>query len=200
MNLNDLSKIDIKDLQKLDFDQVREEIQNRPDILINTLLIGVTLFAIIFFYNKYGHQTKQLKGQITELKEKLDVVKEHDQSVRELKEFTDKFPKSISNEQLIDKINEFALRHKIQILSFSSAENISEENWTSSSVIFNLSSESYVNLLLFIQDVENSSYALKIEKWSGSVRESSVRNGAKTESQNFTNVNIKIRSVRLKDG
>ena len=200
MNLNELSKIDIKDLKKIDLGQVREEIQNRPDILINVLLIGFTLFAIIFFYNKYEHQAKQLKGQITGLKEKLDVVKEQDQAVQKIKEFINKFPKPISNERLIEKINEFALNHKIQILSYAPAENISEEYWTSNSVVFNLASESYANILLFIQDIEKSPYALIIEKWSGSVKETTDKSGTQMQTKTFTNVTIKIRSVRLKDG
>ena len=48
MNINDLLKVDIKDLQKIDYKKLAEELRKRPDILIN---IAVVLLTLVIFFN-----------------------------------------------------------------------------------------------------------------------------------------------------
>ena len=76
MNLKDLSKLDIKDLQNIDLSQAKDFLTSRPDILINILLIAVTLFATMYVYNRHSLQSTQIEQQILELTEKTEIVDE----------------------------------------------------------------------------------------------------------------------------
>ena len=195
--IKQLSSFDVKDLKNIDIKQARELLQSRPDIFINILLIGLTLFATIQIYSWHANQLNKTNDEITLSKEKLDVVAQQKKIRGEYDQFVNIFPPSIPTDQLINKLSELALKNKVQILSFSPAEAKGNNYFELTTVKFNISAEDYNDMLSFIQDIENSTYSIRVGKWSGkSDYDYSQQNDI--EIKKPFDVTIEIESIKLK--
>lgn len=168
MNLKDLNNIDIKDLQNVDWSQAKDRLQSQPDLLINIILVVVTFAVLFSTFNKHTQTTKSSEIEILELQERLDAVEKFETAKTQHSNFLKEAPKSIAGDQLIQTLSEFAIKRNIQILSFLPAKKKNNKLVNLTSVKVNIASENYADIILFVHDIEKSSYPIRIEKWSGS--------------------------------
>jgi len=167
MNISDLLKLDIKDLQKIDYKKLVEELRKRPDALINIVVVLIT--AIIFFNLTSSHQkeSKKLKRDIKKLTEKVEEIDRFNKAQQELDSFLDTLPGALPEDEFVNTLTDLAVKRNIQIESFSPTNTKSTPFSDTITIELNLSLDSYKNLWLFIHDIENSQYALKINNWQG---------------------------------
>jgi len=210
MNLKDLNNINIKDLKNIDWGGAKERLQSQPDLLFNILLAIITVVVLFSTYNKYKEMAETSKNKIEILQERL-MAYEKLQSVQEQQRaFLSMAPKAINIDQFIQTLSEFAIDRNIQILAFSPVENKNNQLIQLTSVKVNVASESYEDLILFIHDIEESSYPIRITGFSGTadsplgpLLRSSKRENLKKSSADTTNVYIKatltLEAVELKN-
>ena len=212
MNLKDLNSIDIKDLKNIDLGEIRDRLQSQPDLLIIILLAVVTLAVLFSSFNGYTEATKSSEIETVELQKRLAAI-EKLESVQKLHaSFVKDAPKAIAGDQLIQTLSEFALRRDVEILSFSPVQKKSNKFVNLTSVQVNIRSEDYTSIILFVHDIEQSSYPIRIENWSGTSitpDETSKRrsrrstrqpvNKDKEDLKEYIKATITIESVELKN-
>lgn len=166
MNLDALKNIDINSLKNLDFNQLKSRILSRVDILINIFLIGITIFATIYIYNNKKENYNKTKAELEGLKEKSAAIKAFRAQEEKLGELKAELPESLDADLLVSKISEFAILHRVQIKTFSPAQETSGRFFTIAQVKINISSNDFKSLLAFTNEIENSKYFLRIKSWS----------------------------------
>ncbi|MBN1869617.1 MAG: type 4a pilus biogenesis protein PilO [Candidatus Omnitrophica bacterium] len=211
MNLKDLNKIDIKDLQNIDWSQIKNRVLTQPDLAINIVMSLITVIILFTTFDKYKATSKIFNDEITDLEKRLAAFEKFEDTEKQTKEFLDKIPKAIGSDQVIQTLSEFAVRRSIQILSFSPAQKKSNNFVSLTSVEVNVASENYANLVLFIRDIENSPYPIRIINWAGlpmdeysstsqwSRRQPSMAPPVITDKKGYIKATITIESVELKN-
>jgi Tfp pilus assembly protein PilO len=206
MNLKDLNKIDLKDLKNIDLvSHFKNSVQGKPDVLINVVLISISVMAVIFVFSSYRNKSVKLKTEIAALTEKFDAVKRKEKIQKEYDIFMEHVPESIPSDQIVDKISQYAYAHNVQIMSSSPAEEKNDKYMKQTSVNINISSHDYSNIILFMKDIEEAPYAIRVNKWVGSMNKVGARTSRyqnmeeqETEEKLIT-ATVEIGSVRLKD-
>lgn len=213
VTLKDLNNIDIKDLQNIDWSQLKDRLQSQPGLFIHFLLIIVTLAVLFSSFNTYTQANKQSKIETAELNKRLAALDKFEIAKTQHGDFFKEAPKAIAGDQLTQTLSEFAIKRDVQILSFSPAQNKSNNLISLTSVEVNIASESYANIILFVHDIEESSYPIRIKSWSGTsiasreiLTQSSPRQrrffqrpSPEDEKKNYIRAIITIESVELKN-
>jgi len=204
MNIKDLSKIDVKDLKDIDFNALLKDLQGQPSLLVNILLIIITLFVIIQIIVGYKTKVRIIRREVPALEEKKQVVQEAQKIKRDYKAFWDKVPSTISKDEFIELISDLAIDNNIQIISLSPVDKRGDEYkeiLTTSLTILATSKNNYEDLLSFIKALENTLYAIRIDKWTvktgGHVFH---RSSSKEQDSSSIKANLKITAINLKHG
>lgn len=212
MDIKKLQNIDIKQVieyaRSLNIEQIREAVQTRPDLIIKVVLIGLTLFSSMRILGSYSGTARKLGTEIKTMQEKLDAIEESKRIQKEYDDFTANFPESILPDQLISTLSDFAARHNVQILSFNpTTQPVQQKDafMELASVEIHVASERYEDLVLFIKDIEDAPYTLRVDQLSGQMgtkttaRQTRQGKTARPQEQKLIEAKIEIGSVKLKD-
>ncbi len=185
--LKNLSNLQINDLKNINYQKYLKDLRKKPGVLIN---LGLIAFALIFSgytFKKSQHSVKSTRTEISNLENKLKTMETYNETQKTLKDFLDNLPPRITEDDLINLLTDFAQERNIQIESFSPAKRQSSQYYDLSSMILQTRVENYKDLWLFINDIEESPYALRIENWSGS-----FTGGGRQQGQTSANETIQI--------
>ncbi|MCA9406913.1 MAG: hypothetical protein KC684_10270 [Candidatus Omnitrophica bacterium] len=197
-----LNSIDIKDIKNtiknidfknIDYHALKDRIISRPDILISISLIVVCLFVIMYVWGNYRTNVSGAKARVYELKEKLVIVEEQKKLEAEYQGFTDSIREPVQEDQLGQRIAEIAFQNEIDIVSVSETTEISNEYGRLINIEMDVSTENYDDLVGFIRDIEESEFALRVDKWGASMGATSrSRRGRSRRSNNTSEQNQEI--------
>lgn len=201
MDLKDLNKISIQDLQNIDSKEALDWLKNKPSILIKILLILITIFATIYCIktNKVTEETLRIK--ISELKEKDSSYKTLAITKRKYKEFINEFPKGLTANDLIDKLGTFASRNDIEIRSLSPAKITRFSYFNKITVGIKVSANEYTDLIKFIDKIEDAPFAIKLNKFSAKLESGSNarnRNNSQKKDDSKISADFSISAIELK--
>jgi Tfp pilus assembly protein PilO len=200
-----LKTIDLKELQNIDADQVQEALRRRPDVIVNALLIIVTLAVTFNAVNGYGRRSKTLDWEIKKMQERADALVESKRLEEEHETFMKSFPEAILVDQIGSKLSEFAADRHVQIVSFSPEKEKSDEYVKVTRVRLEVATADYRNLVLFIRDIEDAPRMMRVEKWTGRIKEGAALPPRGQESQEGVEVkeiivaSMEIGSVALEN-
>lgn len=197
MNIKDLSKLDINDLKNLDFAKIQEGILAKPDLAVNVALVLLSLFAMFQIFNSRQGEIRNMKGQLEELEKKSAIVDTYHSTQKQLTDLIGSLPKGIQEDKVIDQLTDMAANRNVQILSFSPAQRESKRYYDKIVVNLNIVSNSYKNICLFVNDIEQSPYAMRLEKWSGSMEDISSLSQTTEISSTQANINAQITAVSI---
>jgi len=206
MNLKDLNNINLKDLQNVDWKDLQDRAQNKPEIIINIVLILVTLAVVGFSYQKGSKTVSSLEKEIKELKEKSEAVRKSTLTTGRYNAFMSKTQKFISGDQLIEKLSEFAIRRNVQILTFSPANEKNNNFITLTNIKINVASEDYTNIILFMRDIETSPFLIRVGSWEANLITTQEHRSRRSRSskitapkaKNFIEASVEIESIKFK--
>jgi len=199
MNIKDLGQIDINSLKNIDIEQIKDFIRTRPDIFIISLLAIITISASIFIFSGQKNKAGQYSKDIQVLKEKLEAAELNKNVEKEYREFVDSFPEATTVDNMIYKISEFAQNRDINIETSSPAKNKSNTLWEQFSIELSVTSTDYKNLVLFLKDIEDAPYAIRIESWLGKMARSPIGRRSQSLSDNTIKSKIRIGAIKLKN-
>ena len=195
-----LNKINVKELQNIDYQKLLANIKTRPDIII----IAIAVAGTIFFCSKiYGdNQTKitTARTEIKNLEKKIEAIEKYKKRQDDLQGFVTQIPGPISEDNLINLITDFAVKHHVQIESFSPANKGTMPLYETAGLNLNLSVKDYKNLWLFIHDIEESAYPIHIGRWRASLEggQTQTERGQLPHQEEKLLVQIEIVSVNVK--
>ncbi|MCK5580373.1 MAG: type 4a pilus biogenesis protein PilO [Candidatus Omnitrophica bacterium] len=175
MDFKKLSQLDIKDLQKIDYNQLSKDISKKPDILICAILVIVTLISSFKIFAKHRSELKSLRYEVALLEKKNDAIEKYQTTKTEMNTFIEKLPSDITEEELINFITDISLTRGIKLESFPPARTQQYGLYDLITVDLTFSVNKYADLWLFINDIEKSQDAIRIGKLSTTVSSSDGR-------------------------
>ncbi|MGE0267219.1 MAG: type 4a pilus biogenesis protein PilO [Candidatus Omnitrophota bacterium] len=165
--IDKLQNVDVRDLKNIDFTQIQENIKSKPDILIIIALLAVSLSATMYFYVNFTKKTKDMEQKSVKYKEQLGSAEQNKTLKEKYDKFMAEFPEKIVIDDLIDKVSVFAINHNIKIISFSPAQENTDEYTKIDRININISAENYSDLINFMKNIEQTPYAIRVETWQG---------------------------------
>ncbi len=166
MKISELRDIDIKNI---DVKQVNEFFVKKPNIAVSILLGVVSIFLVFKFFSEKQVESTRIKRTIDEVQKKIDAINQYNQSLKEFNEYVDALPVGLVGSALLDTLTEFAEKNNIRVLSFTPAQSQSSQFYDSTSISMDVSARNYKDLLLFVYEIENSPYNLRVNQWSESI-------------------------------
>lgn len=194
-----LNSINLEDLKKIDINQFKDLLRRSPVIVLNIVFVLGSCFTALTLFNKAMSDEKKMKASNASYEEKLEAVKKQKKAKEELDQFAANFPKELVGRQLIDKFSELATNRNVHILSFSPAKEKSDQYSILTTVNLSIESNDYKNIILFVKDIENFPFAVRLEKFSAEMRSSIETNiNIDEKEENLINADIEVSSVRIK--
>ncbi len=174
MNLKELSKLDIKDLNKIDYGKVGEQFKKNPEQLLTALIIiGAIVFSAHFYINK-RMELHRVTIQINELLKKKVAMTEYNDAKKSHDDLLNNLPQGLSADALANTLTTMAIHRGVRLESFSPAKKIDEPLYELTSINLVITSKEYDNIFLFIHDIESSQYNLRIEDFQSTVLDSFI--------------------------
>jgi len=183
MKISDLNKITVKEISSflknydwqsfknlLSWESVKERLLGNPAPFICTLMIIITLIAIVISGRVYKNAAVMQKTEVSDLRKRAKAVSVFESTQKDYRAFLAKIPQSISESKLIKMLSEIAFARNVQIISFSPARKKDTGYIKLTSVEITITSEDYANAIRFVNDIENSPYSIRIGKWSGNLK------------------------------
>ena len=169
MKISDLNKIDIKDLQYIDYNQILGDLKKKPDVLIGIVAILATLIFSLYFYSNNNKNMKATRAELHIAKQKKDEIDLYNSIQKNFAEFEKSMIKKVSEDNFIKKITDIAVKRKIQILSYSPSSSNKHPLYQLSIISIDVSANTYKDMWLFIHDIEQSGENFRVDSWNGSL-------------------------------
>jgi len=167
MEFNNLLQLDINTLKNINWTKAREELWRRKDKLVVFVLIVVTLILCIYLFFGKSRENATLRTHVTSLEKKLKALEKLNSTKKDLEETKKKFPMEIPDDELISKIANLANAHGINISNFSPLSSDDRGMYTLTLVrLTGVVANDFKTMWAFLHDIENLSYAIRIESWS----------------------------------
>ena len=116
--LRKLDQIDVKDLLKLDYTEILKRSKEKPEIIVNIILICLTLVICIHIFTVQRVETAKVRNEIPVLTKKIEALKDHNFAKANLKKFIENIPEKIGSLKFTDLITDIAVSRDIKINSF----------------------------------------------------------------------------------
>lgn len=199
MNIRELASINIKGLQQIDKDEVIQFVRNRPVIFINIGIVLVSFLISFFIYTSYKNTAKSLKTKIIVLQKKLDAKNIKEATAEDMNTFLGKFPKVINRDEFINQVSAMAFQEGVKIVRITPGNF--EENEYLKSLKFNIqiTAENFEKLINFIKSIENSKYAIRVQRINSSMASLRRRKSSREGEEEIIQMDVDIVSMELKN-
>jgi len=194
---NELSKLDVETLKDIDYIRLKDDLLKRKDIIINTVAIIGSLIAILGIYNNNKDDFTNLSQSVTSLEKKLDAKTELLKIKKEMLNYIENIPIGVPDDELISYLNKAAITSNVQITNFSPSQTKTFKYYNTTSINLEITAKSYGDMWKFIQSIESSGLALRVDKFqSGTSSRRQRRGQSKTEYVLSTRVSISSINVK----
>lgn len=166
-------------------------------MVIGTLIVGVQMIG------QQNIKIETMQRELASLEDKDKVISEYENTKKTVEDYMKSLPQgTVEMDSIINLINEFARNRDIQIQSFSpSGDRRSLDYYDVVYLELNVRTVDYKDLVLFIQDIEDSTYNLRIENWTVNLRKFEGRGRSQPNPPSFDetiNVVMQIASITFK--
>ncbi len=150
----------IKDISPED---VRNFINERQSAVLAVILFlaGFIIMAVILNLRFTEHAN--LTAQLEVLRSKEQPVKDYEKITKEYHSFLNSLPPSLSENDMISFVAGKANHRNIQVDSFEPAEVKTKSFYRETTLGFSCNAASFQNILLFLHDLENSKFLVKVD-------------------------------------
>ena len=190
----DLSKLDIQDIQKLDYQGFLKDLIKRPDMAISFLAPILAILVGFNIFSKSQIERRSLSADLAQMEGKIKIINEYNNAQAGLEKFFAALPPKVSENEFMDKITDFAVKRNVQIESFSPAKNQSDPLYDVTMINLSVNTKTYENMWLFIHDIENSGFSIRINSWAGTMGQRGQNGGRRNPAQgNMNDLGINVR-------
>ncbi len=167
MNITELKDIDIKNI---DMATLQATLLKRQDVLANLVIVVITLFVVINLITSKENEREHLLSTIPGKQKKIEAIEQNKKAGKQFDEFFNALPKGLPDNMIIDKLTDFAEKHHVQITNFSPTRSENDKLYDRGRVNIDIVAPSYKDLWLFVYDIENSGYNLRVDTWSATLK------------------------------
>ena len=199
-----LNSTSLSSIKEMDLEALKNILRNSPQFILNLAIVVISIFVSISFVTNGKNNEKKFKLNVTEYQEKLEAVKKQEDIKTKYNDFINKFPKSIQASQLIDRFSELAANRNVRILSFSPAKEKNNNYVQQITINLSIESNDYKNIILFVKDIEDYPYALRLERFSAQLSDqfAQQRNNKKSEGEGELGepqtADLEVSSIKIK--
>ena len=198
MNLDSLKnfKFDANALKNFSVEDIRTFI-NEQQVLALNIAIGVgALVAGVFVVNMRIQEYSDLKLRLDELVVKEEPAHKYEKLLKKTQDFLRTVPATLSEENVIPYLTDLADRHHVVINELQPPYARVEGFYREVRVSFVCSVADFHSALIFLNDLENSKYMIKINSWSLNLRKEGENADDPRTKQGFL-MGLDISSMQL---
>ena len=166
LNLDKLNS-QFNDLKDLDVAELINILKEHQNFLIKLVLIMGSLLMVGGMSNDHRIKDQNLRTQLSQAQEKLEVLKARDGVIGDLNNFKSSLPQKLNEFELITLISNYAELHHVTITSLSPAESKDMGLYDIINISFNATSDNFKDMILFLRKMEKSNSPLRVGLWSG---------------------------------
>ena len=166
LNLDKLNS-QFNDLKDLDVAELINILKEHQNSLIKLVLIMGSLLMVGGMSNDHRIKDQNLRTQLSQAQEKLEVLKARDGAIGEFNNFKSSLPKKLNESELITLISNYAELHHVTITSLLPAESKDMGLYDIINISFNATSDNFKDMILFLRKMEKSNSPLRVSSWSG---------------------------------
>ena len=193
MNIADLSKIDIKDIDVL---KVKNKLLQHKEIVLQVLLAFGSFIIAVSMLNQSQADIKKYKSQIASLQSKTGAIEQYNKTQNDLKVYLGKVPEFVSEDKVINLVTDFAGKNGVKIITFSPATVEKKKTLETISLKFSLVAESFSSMIRFMADIERGNDFMQI--WGCEVDpQPQARTGSKDKKGVPINFRIEVASMKV---
>jgi hypothetical protein len=183
----DIKKINSQfDLKNIDAAQLAKILREHQNSLIKLILIIGSMWVVGVMFNDHRIKDQNLLTQMSQVQQKLDAVKARDAAIANFNDFKSSLPKKLNEFELITLISDYAKLNHVNITSLSPAESKDMGLYDIIDAHFDVISDNFKNMILFLRTIEKSNASIRVGSWTGHV----VENGKITFSISISAVII----------
>jgi hypothetical protein len=205
MDLTKLSRLDINDLKKIDYRKLLEDLKKKPEILVAIASILLSIFVLAQIVSSSQKDRKALQEEKGNLEAKIKQIETLTKAKEDLASFLSNIPPVLDQSEAVSFLTDLANTRSIKIVSLFPSTGESTDYYDSFRIDLNILAENYENLWLFIRDIEDYKYTIRVESWEAATNtdQSSPSRGtpspAKPEGEGTQlSVRIQLTAVNLK--
>ena len=200
MKISDLNKIKIEDLKNIDWELAKDRLLNNPTLIICIAAGIITAATISYTYRSYKKVAFIQKTEVSALLKKAKALDSFETVQKQYAEFIANASEKISENEMIELLSKIALTRDVQIMSFSPTHRKSNAYINVTTVEITIASESYIDTLQFMRDIEKTPHAIRIGEWSGILKmpSSTPRRSSRRSHQQISNNEIKNEYIQAK--
>ena len=149
---------------------IQKIIENKSVFLVIVVVLIAVICGVILF-GDYSTKVVNYKEQNKSKLEKIDLISAANKSTEALDGFAKNFPNSFSGDELANKVEEYAIRHHINIVDMTSKDPQKLDMYATISIKTSFVVKDFKDLVAFFDEIENSPYSLKVESLSAGTRD-----------------------------
>lgn len=197
--LQSLSSIDIS---KIDAASALTVVSKRRDILISTILILATFFAVRYIVVSANEKKNSSQTELTQLEEKQKTALALEAKQKEFATFQQNTPNGFQTEtEVIKAVVGLAESYGVKVLFYNPKDATEEESYTIQTVDFVFES-SFEAMLQTLRAIEKSKINLQINSWKNSAATAyryDMRGVAKKTDGDVLQWEASISSIKVKE-
>ena len=200
MKISDLNKIKIEDFKNIDWELAKDRLLNNPTLIICIAAGIITAATISYTYRSYKKVAFIQKTEVSALLKKAKALDSFEAVQKQYAEFIANASEKISENEMIELLSKIALTRDVQIMSFSPTRRKSNAYINVTTVEITIASESYIDTLQFMRDIEKTPHAIRIGEWSGILKmpSSTPQRSSRRSHRQISNNNIKNEYIQAK--
>ena len=198
MNIDDLVKqilLKVDALKDLSFEDVKTFVLENLSIVLSIVIGSVVLIIVaILIYNSFNDYT-DLDSRLSVLRSKEEPVTQNEKIKKNINKFRDGLRPALSEDQMISYISARADKRGIVIESFEPVQVIFKSFYQETKLNFSCRSENFTKTMLFIKDLENSDFLIKVDMID--MRKLDVAATANAPAHSALSFIINVTSIKL---
>jgi hypothetical protein len=164
-------KFDVNALKNFSLEDVRNFI-NEQQVLALNIAIGLGALTVgIFVVHMRLEEYFNLKADLDELVVKEEPAHHYDKIIKERRVFLQTVPSTLSEEELIPYLTQLADKHNVVINELQPPYERVEGFYREVRMLFSCSVADFQDAMVFVNDIENSKYMLKVNSLSFSLKQ-----------------------------
>lgn len=193
MNLSDLSKIDIKDI---DVAKLKDKAVQHKEVVAQGVLVLTSIVVAIMLVNQSQFEIGQFKFKIATLQAKTGAIDEYNSTQNAVKKFLDQVPAPVPEDKIISLVTDYAGQNNVRILTFTPAVLEKKNTLETTKLRFTLTAESFASMVRFMSDIERGKDFMQV--WSCEVEpQQDVRTPLREKKPVPVNFRIEVASLRV---
>jgi hypothetical protein len=166
--MSNLDKLNAQfNMKNVDTSQFMKALSEQQNSFIKLFFVVGSLVLVVLMFNDHHTKDRALHDRLSQLQDKLEVLKNRDIALKDLSDFKSSLPKRQNQFELIMMISNYAKAHNITITSLSPAELKDMGLYDVINVSFDAVADDFKDMMLFIRTIEKSKTPLRIDTWSG---------------------------------